>query len=59
MFLTMVCLSQTVGRSVEPLDELEYPEDQEDPVSCSLSDMGDEDLQSLSIMLRRMLKRLG
>ena len=56
MFLTMVCLSQTVGRAVEPLDE--YPEDQEDLVSLSFSDMGDEDLQSLSIMLRRMLNRL-
>jgi len=46
----------TVGRSVEPLDE--YPQDQEDLVSRSLSNMKDEDLQMLSIISRGMLNNL-
>ena len=54
--LTMIYLSSTVGRSVEPLDE--YPQDQEDLVSRSLSNMKDEDLQMLSIISRRMLNNL-
>ncbi|KAF8493952.1 hypothetical protein F5888DRAFT_1720859 [Russula emetica] len=45
-----------LGRSVEPL--IEYPQDQEDLVSRSLSNMRDEDLQMLSIISRRMLNRL-
>jgi hypothetical protein len=54
--LTIVYLSQTVGRSVEPLNE--HPQDQEDLVSRSLSNMGDEDLRMLSILSRRMLNGL-
>jgi hypothetical protein len=38
------------------LDEL--PQDQEDPVSRFLSNMGDEDLKTLSVLSRRMLDRL-
>ncbi|KAF8493950.1 hypothetical protein F5888DRAFT_1720839 [Russula emetica] len=48
--------AQTVGRSVEPLNE--HRQDQEDLVSRSLSNMKDEDLQMLSIISRRMLNRL-
>jgi hypothetical protein len=51
-----ISLSQTVGRSVEPLNE--HPQDQEDLVSRSLSNMGDEDLQMLRIISRRMLNSL-
>jgi hypothetical protein len=54
--LTMVYLSSTIGRSVEPL--IEHPQDQEDLVSRSLSNMRDEDLQMLSIISRRTLKNL-
>jgi hypothetical protein len=54
--LTMVHLSQTVGRAVKALDE--HLQDQEDLMSHSLSNMGDEDLQMLSIISRRMLNRL-
>ncbi len=54
--LTMVFLSSTVGRSVEPL--IEHPQDQEDLVSRSLSNMRDEDLQMMSIISRRMLNSL-
>jgi len=54
--LTMVYLSQTVGRGVEPL--IEHPEDQEDLMSRSLSNMRDEDLQMLSIISCRMLNSL-
>jgi len=46
----------TVGRSVEPL--IEHPEDQENLVSRSLSNMRDEDLQMMSIISRRMLNNL-
>jgi hypothetical protein len=49
-------LSQTVGRSVEPL--IEHLQDQEDLVSRSLSNIGDEHLQMLSITSRRMLNGL-
>jgi hypothetical protein len=49
----MVYLSQTVGRSVEPLDE--DPQDQEDLVSRSLSNMGDKELKMLSFISRNML----
>lgn len=49
----MVYLSQTVGRSVEPLED-EYPQDQEDLVSR----LSDKDLQMLSIVSRRMLNSL-
>jgi hypothetical protein len=49
-------LSQTVGRSVEPL--IEHPQDQEDLVSHSLSSMKDHHLQMLSILSRRMLNSL-
>jgi len=52
----MVFLSSTVGRSVEPL--IEHPQDQEDLVSRSLSNMRDEDLQMMSIISRRMLNSL-
>jgi hypothetical protein len=51
--LTMVYLSQTVGRAVEPLDE--DPQDQEDLVSRSLSNMRDEELKMLSFISRNML----
>jgi hypothetical protein len=51
--LTTVYLSQTVGRSVEPLDE--DPQDQEDLVSRSLSNMGDKELKMLSFISRNML----
>jgi hypothetical protein len=54
--LTMVYLRSTVGRAVEPLNE--HLQDQEDLMSRSLSDMGDEDLQMLSIISRRMLNNL-
>jgi hypothetical protein len=54
--LTIVYLSQTVGRSFEPLNE--HRQDQEDLVSRSLSNMGDEDLRMLSIISRRMLTAL-
>ena len=54
--LTMMYLSQTVGRSVEPL--IDDSQDQEDLVSRSLSNMKDEDLQKLSIFSRRMLNNL-
>jgi hypothetical protein len=54
--LTMVCLSQTVGRAVESLNE--HPQDQEDLVPRSLSDLRDEDLKLLSIISRRMLYSL-
>ena len=56
LVLTMVYPSQTVGRSVEPL--IEHPQDQEDPVSRSLSNMKDEHLQMLSVISRRMLNNL-
>ena len=49
----MLYLSQTVGRSVESLDE--DPPDQEDPLSRSLSNMGDDELKMLSFISRRML----
>ena len=51
-----ICFSQTIGRAVEPLDEL--PQDQEDPVSHLLSNMTDEDLKTLSVISRRMLNSL-
>jgi hypothetical protein len=46
--------SQTVGRSFEPLDE-DPSDHEEDPVSRSLSNMGDEELKMLSFISRRML----
>jgi hypothetical protein len=47
-------LSQTVGRrAVEHSNK--RSEDQEDPLSRSLSGMTDEHLQMLSMMSRRML----
>jgi hypothetical protein len=49
-------LSQTVGRSVETL--IEHPQDQEDLISHSLSNMKDDHLQMLSIFSRRMLNNL-
>lgn len=52
----MVYLSQTVGRSVEPL--VEYHHDREDPVSRTLSNMEDEHLQMLSFISRRMVNSL-
>jgi hypothetical protein len=54
--LTCIYLSQTVGRSVEPL--IEHPQDQEDPVSRSLSNVTDGHLQMLSFFSRRMLNNL-
>lgn len=48
--------AETVGRSVEPL--IEHLQDQEDLVSRSLSNIGDEHLQMLSITSRRMLNGL-
>ena len=54
LFLTMVYLSESVGRSVEPLND-EHAQDQEDLVSRSLSNMGDDDIKMLSIISRRML----
>ena len=54
--LTGKYFSQTIGRSVEPLDEL--PQDQEHLVSRSLSNMGDEELKMLSVISRRMLSSL-
>lgn len=54
LFLTMVYLSESVGRSVELLND-EHPQDQEDLVSRSLSNMGDDDIKMLSIISRRML----
>jgi hypothetical protein len=53
----MVYLSQTIGRSLESLDE--HPQDHENLVSLSLSHMSDEDLKMLSIYSRRTLNRLG
>jgi hypothetical protein len=50
-------LSQTVGRAVEHSNE--RSEDQEDPVSRSLSSMRDGDLQMLSVISRRMLNSVG
>lgn len=50
----MVYLSESVGRSVELLND-EHPQDQEDLVSRSLSNMGDDDIKMLSIISRRML----
>ncbi len=52
----MIRLSQTVGRAFEILNE--HPQDNEDPVSRSLSSLGDEDLQMLSVVSRRMLDSL-
>ena len=54
LILTMLYLSEAVGRSVEPLND-EHPQDQEDLVSRSLSNMGDEDIKMLGIISRRML----
>jgi hypothetical protein len=54
--LTMVYLSTTIGRSIEPL--IEHHGDKEDLVSRSLSNMRDGDLQMLSMFSRRMLNRL-
>jgi hypothetical protein len=55
-----VYLSQTIGRRAnEPSDEHEVPQDHEDLVSRSLSNMRDEDLQMMSIVSRRMLSSLG
>jgi len=49
--------ASTIGRrAIEPLDKL--PRDQEDPVSRLLSNMGDEDLKTLSVLSRRMLNSL-
>jgi hypothetical protein len=56
LILTMVYLSSTIGRSVEPLNE--RSQDEEDLVSRSLSNMRDEDLQMLSVISRRTLNRL-
>lgn len=54
---TVVYLSETVGRSVEPLDD-EPSRDQEDLVSRCLSNIKDKDLQMLSIISRRILSGL-
>ncbi|KAN0105205.1 hypothetical protein V8E52_011278 [Russula decolorans] len=48
--------AQTVGRSVKTL--IEHPQDQEDLISHSLSNMKDDHLQMLSIFSRRMLNNL-
>ncbi len=50
----MIHLSQTVGRSLEALHE----RDHEDPVSRSLANLGDRDLQMLSVISRRILNSL-